>query len=279
MRVRRPSRRRVGRPALDVERLVRARHVEHRTDGNAADFAQHGPERRRRSRAAPLSHRVRHDERRLEGEEARAEVVEEIHERRRRRVVVLGRHDDVRLGRPQSRREPVERLGRARIGKVRLLEQRERLDDRVDDVDGMPAARHFGRDERADARAEPKLRVFMEPGADDADAQRPPDADDPTLCLDVYPADETPGLSAVVKGRPAPTVVLWRAHRNVLTHAWLAPDRDGFATDWAAVTEDSLLNATKLMTHVNAVLTDHLPASKTYWDFHFNNYEVDVDVI
>ena len=115
-------------------------------------------------------------------------------------------------------------------------------------------------------RAEPRLRVFME-------AEK-----GPTMCLDVYAADETPGISAVVKGQPAPTVVLYRVAKNLITHAWLAPDRDGFLDKWAAVTEDDLLQS-KAMTHVNTILTDddlmcideekEKPSS---WELHFHNY-------
>lgn len=119
-------------------------------------------------------------------------------------------------------------------------------------------------------RAEPRLRVFMEPGRSEDD-NTPQKAEVPTLCLDVYAADETPGLSAVVKGKPMPTVVLYRAQSNHLTHAWIAPDRDGFAKDWQSVSEDGLLES-KAMSQVNAVLADQLPKGYDFWDFHFHNY-------
>ena len=95
--------------------------------------------------------------------------------------------------------------------------------------------------------------------------------------LDVYPADAAPGLAAVVKGAKATTVVLWRAQRNKLTHAWVAPDQEGYDKDWPAVTEDAVLTS-KAMAATNEILADELPEGRDYWNFHFNNYEVDIDM-
>lgn len=120
--------------------------------------------------------------------------------------------------------------------------------------------------------AEPKLRIFMEAGGGDKGS------DEVTFCLDVYPANQAPGLSAVVKGSPADTFVLWRAHRNKLTHAFVAPDRDGLGTDWAAVTEQTLMNS-RAITAANELLVADLPSSREYWEFYFNNYTTDIDLV
>jgi hypothetical protein len=95
------------------------------------------------------------------------------------------------------------------------------------------------------------------------------------LVLDVYAAGAAPGLAAVVKGQPATTLVLWRCCDNKLTHAWVAPDRDAYADDWAAVDEDRFL-ASCAMAATNEVLAEQLPAGRTYWNFHWNNYAVDI---
>mmetsp|Transcript_6392 Transcript_6392/g.9547 ORF Transcript_6392/g.9547 Transcript_6392/m.9547 type:complete len:299 (-) Transcript_6392:181-1077(-) len=120
-------------------------------------------------------------------------------------------------------------------------------------------------------RAEPKLRVFMEAGTDHDDNQQQVMQHEPTLCLDAYAAGETPGLAAIVKGKPAPTIVLWRVEKNKITHAWIAPDKDNFAQDWASVTEERFLDS-KAMNLTNTVLASELPQDCQYWDFHFNNY-------
>ena len=123
------------------------------------------------------------------------------------------------------------------------------------------------------AEASPKIRVFMEAGDE---AERPPNKGDASLTLDVYPKDNAPGLSAVVKGSPATTLVLWRAQNNHITHAWVAPERDGFDADWTTVTEERLLES-KAMVAVNELLALELPDGKDYWDFHFHNYASDPD--
>ena len=108
------------------------------------------------------------------------------------------------------------------------------------------------------------------------EAESPPGKDDPTLCLDVYAKAEAPGLSAVLKGQPATTLVLWRARNNKITHAWVAPEREGFANDWKAVSEESVLNS-KAMAATNEILEVELPKGRDFWDFHFNNYTNDPD--
>lgn len=120
--------------------------------------------------------------------------------------------------------------------------------------------------------AEPKLRIFMEPGGGEKGS------DEVTFCLDVYPANQAPGLSAVVKGSPADTFVLWRAHRNKLTHAFVAPERSGFGTDWSAVSEQMLMNS-RAITAANELLAADLPSNREYWEFYFNNYTTDIDLI
>ena len=122
------------------------------------------------------------------------------------------------------------------------------------------------------AEAQPSLRIFMESGDE---AESPPDPAHPTLVLDVYAAGAAPGLAAVVKGAPATTLVLWRCYDNKLTHAWVAPDRDAYADDWAAVDEDRFL-ASRAMAATNEVLAEQLPAGSDYWNFHWNNYAVDI---
>ena len=122
--------------------------------------------------------------------------------------------------------------------------------------------------------AAPSVRVYMEAGDED---ESPPKPDEPTLVLDVYPADAAPGLAAVVKGQPATTLVLWRAAKNKLTHAWVAPDRDGYADDWAAVTEDAVLQS-RAMAATNEILADELPPGRDYWNFYFNNYTTDIEL-
>ena len=96
--------------------------------------------------------------------------------------------------------------------------------------------------------AETRLRVFAElaaaPSDDDGDgdganggAPTPPPAA-ATFVLDFYRAGQAPGLAAVLKGgKAADTAVLYRVARNVITHAWLAPDRDGLAEKGEAVGE------------------------------------------
>ena len=96
--------------------------------------------------------------------------------------------------------------------------------------------------------AEARLRVFAELAAapldDDGDgdganggAPTPPPAA-ATFVLDFYRAGQAPGLAAVLKGgKAADTAVLYRVARNVITHAWLAPDRDGLAEKGEAVGE------------------------------------------
>ena len=120
--------------------------------------------------------------------------------------------------------------------------------------------------------ASPSIRVFMESG-DEAESE--PDPAHPTLVLDVYAAGSAPGLAAVVKGTPATTLVLWRCLKNRLTHAWVAPDRDDYAADWASVDEDRFLQS-RAMAATNEVLAEQLPAGQDYWNFHFNNYAVDI---
>ena len=44
-------------------------------------------------------------------------------------------------------------------------------------------------------------------------------------------------------GKAADTAVLYRVARNVITHAWLAPDRDGLAEKGEAVGEAECLSA------------------------------------
>ena len=120
--------------------------------------------------------------------------------------------------------------------------------------------------------ASPSIRVFMESG-DEAESE--PDPAHPTLVLDVYAAGSAPGLAAVVKGTPATTLVLWRCLKNRLTHAWVAPDRDDYAADWASVDEDRFLQS-RAMAATNEVLAEQLPPGRDYWNFHFNNYAVDI---
>ena len=120
--------------------------------------------------------------------------------------------------------------------------------------------------------ASPSIRVFMESGDE---AESDPDPAHPTLVLDVYAAGSAPGLAAVVKGTPATTLVLWRCLKNRLTHAWVAPDRDDYAADWASVDEDRFLQS-RAMAATNEVLAEQLPPGRDYWNFHFNNYSVDI---
>ena len=107
------------------------------------------------------------------------------------------------------------------------------------------------------------------------EAESEPDPAHPTLVLDVYAAGSAPGLAAVVKGTPATTLVLWRCLKNRLTHAWVAPDRDDYAADWASVDEDRFLQS-RAMAATNEVLAEQLPPGRDYWNFHFNNYSVDI---
>ena len=69
--------------------------------------------------------------------------------------------------------------------------------------------------------------------------------------------------------------VLWRCLKNRLTHAWVAPDRDDYAADWASVDEDRFLQS-RAMAATNEVLAEQLPPGRDYWNFHFNNYSVDI---
>lgn len=120
--------------------------------------------------------------------------------------------------------------------------------------------------------ADVKLRIYMEPGGGE------PAPDETTFCLDVYPADQAPGLSAVIKGVPADTVVLWRARHNHITHAYVAPDRDGLSAHWEAVTEATLLES-RIFVAGNELLTADLPASRNFWEFHFHNYTTDIQIV
>ena len=91
----------------------------------------------------------------------------------------------------------------------------------------------------------------------------------PTYVLDFYQAGEAPGLAAVVKGgKQADTVVLFRVSSNVITHAWLAPDRDAFAARWSSVTEGEVL-ASKAASAMLDVLEEQ---RATEFALHFNNY-------
>lgn len=129
--------------------------------------------------------------------------------------------------------------------------------------------------------AEPKVRIFMEAGGGEEEAREGGDGEDEvTFCLDLYPVNCAPGLSAVVKGKPADTFVLWRATKNKITHAYVAPDRDGnFGANWAAVTETAIVDSKRVMGAVNELLTIDLPQGREYWEFHFNNYTTDVQVV
>ena len=118
--------------------------------------------------------------------------------------------------------------------------------------------------------ASPSIRVFMESG-DEAESE--PDPAHPTLVLDVYAAGSAPGLAAVVKGTPATTLVLWRCLKNRLTHAWVAPDRDDYAADWAAVDEDRFLQS-RAMAATNEVLAEQLPPGRDYWNFHQRHADI-----
>ena len=124
-------------------------------------------------------------------------------------------------------------------------------------------------------RATPRVRVFMEAGDE---AETPPGPGDASLCLDVYAKGEAPGLAAVLKGAPATTLVLWRAQGNKITHAWVAPEREGFENDWAAVSEESVLES-RAMAATNEILEAELPPGRDFWAFHFNNYETDIDLV
>ena len=110
------------------------------------------------------------------------------------------------------------------------------------------------------------------------EAETPPGPGDASLCLDVYAKGEAPGLAAVLKGAPATTLVLWRAQGNKITHAWVAPEREGFENDWAAVSEESVLES-RAMAATNEILEAELPPGRDFWAFHFNNYETDIDLV
>ena len=127
--------------------------------------------------------------------------------------------------------------------------------------------------------AEARLRVFAElattPSGDDGDgganagAPTPPAAAT-TFVLDFYRAGEAPGLAAVKKGgKAADTAVLYRVAGNVITHAWLAPDRDGLVAKGKAVGEAECLRS-KPATAMREVLTEHFGGVKPA--LYFSNY-------
>lgn len=108
------------------------------------------------------------------------------------------------------------------------------------------------------ASAEVRLRLFVDTGVT---AQ--------SFALDWYRAGEAPGLAAVKKGGiQADTVVLYRVSGNVITHAWLAPDRDAFVARWENVTESDVL-ASKAASAMMDVLEE---CGSPEASFHFNNY-------
>jgi hypothetical protein len=112
----------------------------------------------------------------------------------------------------------------------------------------------------AASRRSASVYAFMRVAADDGGASAA------TFVLDFYRAGESPGLAAMKAGKPVDTAVLYRVEGNVITHAWLAPDRDGLMAQGKELGEAECLRS-KSAAAMRDVLTEHFGAAKPAFTF------------
>lgn len=95
---------------------------------------------------------------------------------------------------------------------------------------------------------------------------------DPTFCLDYYPAGHGPGFNAMGKGNvKMDTALLYQAGlgpKNTIEKVWIAPDREGVASSEKEVTELGVLGS-KLFPQVAAILKEKITGKLQYV---FNDY-------